>query len=173
MKSYTFTEGPSDLTQSGPIKETTLEDLAADGRTVLIRHYMWDPSDAEPCPHCCSALDAWDAMAPNLADRVTFVIVAKAEIERFRTLGTKRNWKNLRLLSSFGSDFNREMNVESVAWTEVKQLPGLSVFKKDAEGVVRHFYTDLANYDADTIGYDFYGGYRNFFDFAPEGRGGF
>jgi predicted dithiol-disulfide oxidoreductase (DUF899 family) len=172
MKSYTFTEGPADITQATPIKETTLADLAADGRSVMVYHFMYDPSDSEPCPMCSMAVDTWNSIAVHLAQRLTFVVVAKAEIEKLRAWALKRGWKNLRILSSHGSDFNKDMNFERPTYApDVKQAPGMSVFKKDAEGVVRHTYTGLPHFDADTVrGNDLLGGFWNLLDLTPEGR---
>jgi predicted dithiol-disulfide oxidoreductase (DUF899 family) len=164
MKPYTFTEGPT--------KETTLEDLAADGRSVIVYHFMYDPTEPEPCPMCSLALDSFNAEAPQLTRAVTFVVIAKAPIERVREWALKRGWKNLRMLSSFGNEFNKDMNLERPDYApDVKQLPGMSVFKKDGD-VVRHTYTALPHFDAKTVrGTDLLGGFWNLLDLTPEGRG--
>src|ERR1700712_3424406 len=44
MPSYTFAEGPTDLASDAPAKSTTLEDLAASGRSVVTYHFMYDPT---------------------------------------------------------------------------------------------------------------------------------
>jgi predicted dithiol-disulfide oxidoreductase (DUF899 family) len=172
MKSYTFTEGPTSLTQTGSTKETTLEDLAADGRSVVIYHFMYDPTQPEPCPMCSLALDTFNAESPQLSRAVTFVVIGKAPIERLREWALKRGWNNLRILSSFGNGFNADMNLERADYApEVKQLPGMSVFKKDGN-VVRHTYTALPHFDAKTVrGNDLLSGFWNVLDLTPEGRG--
>jgi predicted dithiol-disulfide oxidoreductase (DUF899 family) len=172
MKTYTFTEGPTSLAETGPTKETTLEDIAADGRSVLVYHFMYDPTQPEPCPMCSLALDTFNAESPQLSRAVTFIVIAKAPIERLRGWALKRGWKNLRLLSSFGNEFNKDMNLERPDHApEVKQLPGTSVFKKYGN-VVRHTYTALPQFDANTVrGTDLLGGFWNLLDLTPEGRG--
>jgi predicted dithiol-disulfide oxidoreductase (DUF899 family) len=151
MKAYTFTEGPTSLTETGPIKEITLQDLAADGRSVIVYHFMYDPTQPEPCPMCSLALDTFNAESVQLSRAVTFIVIGKAPIERLREWALKRNWNNLRLLSSFGNAFNKDMNLECPDYApEVKQLPGMSVFKKDGD-VVRHTYTALPHFDAKTV----------------------
>jgi predicted dithiol-disulfide oxidoreductase (DUF899 family) len=172
MKTYTFTEGPLSLTETGPTKETTLEDLATDGRSVIVYHFMYDPTEPEPCPMCSLALDTFNAESPQLSRAVTFIVIAKAPIERLREWAIKRDWKNLRILSSFGNDFNKDMNLECPDYApDVKQVPGMSVFKKDGD-VVRHTYTALPHFDTKTIrGTDLLGGFWNLLDLTPEGRG--
>ena len=55
MPSYECDEGPIDLSSDFPNKKTSLADLAADGRSVVLYHFMYDPTDTEPCGMCSMA----------------------------------------------------------------------------------------------------------------------
>jgi predicted dithiol-disulfide oxidoreductase (DUF899 family) len=173
MKSYKFTEGPSDLSADEPSKEVTLEDLAADGRSVVTYHFMLDETEVEPCSMCSMIVDTFNGAGQQLAQNVNFVVIGKAPLPVLRAWARKRGWNHIRILSSFGSDFNADMNLERPEYApDVKQVPGISVFKKDGEGAVRHTYTGLAHFDANTVrGVDGIGCVYGVLDLTPEGRG--
>jgi predicted dithiol-disulfide oxidoreductase (DUF899 family) len=175
MKSYKFTEGPADLAVDEPAKEITLEDLAADGRSVVIYHLMLDETEKEACSMCSMIVDNFNGVGHHLAENVNFIVVGKAPLPVLRAWARKRGWSRLRILSSFGSDFNADMNLERPDYApDVKQVPGISVFKKDGDGVVRHVYTGLAHFNAGTVrGVDMLGSVYNVLDLTPEGRGEF
>ena len=169
MADYTFDEGPFDLAEDGPLKKTTLADLAADGRSVVLVHFMFGPADKEPCSMCSMGLDSYNAVAPHIAQKVNFGVVAKAPIAEIRAWAKKRGWNNLRFLSSLETSFNKDMNVED---EQRNQNPGMSVFKKDNEGVVRHVYSVFPAIEPGSErGMDLLGGTYNILDLTPEGRG--
>jgi predicted dithiol-disulfide oxidoreductase (DUF899 family) len=172
-KSYKFTEGPSDITVDEPTKEITLEDLAADGRSVVTYHMMLDETETEACPMCSLIVDNFNGVAHHLAESVNLVVIGKAPLPVLRAWARKRGWNRVRILSSFGSDFNADLNLEHADYApDVKQLPGISVFKKDEDGAVRHVYTGLAHFAAGIVrGVDLLGCVYNVLDLTPEGRG--
>jgi predicted dithiol-disulfide oxidoreductase (DUF899 family) len=174
MKAYKFTEGPADLNADEPVKETTLEDLAADGRSVVTYHMMLDPTEDEACSMCSLGVDHYNGVAHHLAQNVNFAVIAKAPLPALRAWAKKRGWNRVRLLSSFESDFNADMNLEKPDYApDVKQLAGMSVFKKDGD-VVRHMYTCLPHFTANSVrGVDLLGSMYNILDLTPEGRGDF
>jgi predicted dithiol-disulfide oxidoreductase (DUF899 family) len=173
VKSYKFTEGPSDLAADEPNKEVTLEDLAADGRSVISYHMMLDDTEVEPCSMCSMIVDTFNGVGQHLAQNVNFVVIGKAPLPVLRAWARKRGWNRLRVLSSFGSDFNSDMNLERPEYApDVKQVPGISVFKKDGEGAVHHLYTGLPHFNSDTVrGVDGLGCVYGVLDLTPEGRG--
>jgi predicted dithiol-disulfide oxidoreductase (DUF899 family) len=173
MKSYKFTEGPADFAVDEPAKEITLEDLAADGRSVIIYHMMFDETETEACPMCSMIVDNFNGVGHHLESSVNFVVIGKAPLPLLRALARKRGWTRLRILSSFGSDFNADMNLERPNYApDAKQAPGISVFKKDGAGTVRHMYTGLAHFKEGTVrGVDLLGCVYNVLDLTPEGRG--
>ena len=175
MKSYTFTEGPADINEaSGPTKETTLAELASDGRTLAIYHMMFAAKDDAPCPMCASFVDGINGVGQHLAHRINFAIIAKAPIGQLREYAAKRGWKNLRFLSSSENDFNADMHMESPEGApDAEQFAGLSVFREDSEdpGKIRHTYTALPTFGNRTErGLDALSPLWNMFDLLPEGR---
>lgn len=143
---YEFNEGPKDLQAKEPTKTTTLADLAANGRSVVLYHFMYDPTDSEPCGMCSMIVDSFNGVGKHLAENINFAIVGKATLPTLRDWVKKRGWNDVRILSSNGSTFNADMNVEKPGWAkDCNQIPGVSVFRKDGAGDVRHVYTAYAS----------------------------
>ncbi|QPC91368.1 DUF899 family protein [Mesorhizobium sp. INR15] len=141
-------------------------DVATGGETAkLARH-------DQPCPSCTCLLDQFDGAIGHLeAAGFNFAVVAKTALENLTALGRDRGWKNMRLVSSAGNSFKRDYNAEA---DDGAQLPLLSVFHRDADGI-RHFWSselDLAPTDPgqDPRGLGTCETLWNLMDFTPEGR---
>jgi predicted dithiol-disulfide oxidoreductase (DUF899 family) len=173
MRAYTFDEGPADLNSLEPPKKTSLADLAADDRSVIIYHFMYHPTDEEPCGMCSMIVDSFNGVGKHLSQNVNFAIVGKADLTILRAWAQKRGWNNIRILSSSDNTFNADMNVEKPEWAkDCNQIPGISVFKKDDEGNVRHVYTAFASIEPGSErGLDLLATTYNVLDLTPEGRG--
>jgi predicted dithiol-disulfide oxidoreductase (DUF899 family) len=173
MPPYTFDEGPFDLKSDEPVEKTTLDDLAADGRSVVLYHFMYDPTDDEPCGMCSMIVDSFNGVGKHLAQNVNFAIVGKAKLSTLRDWARKRGWNNIRILSSGDNSFNADMNVENPTWAkELNQIPGISIFRKDTEKNVRHIYTAFASIEPKSErGLDLLATTYNVLDLTPEGRG--
>jgi predicted dithiol-disulfide oxidoreductase (DUF899 family) len=155
----------------------TLADLFAGRRQLLVQHFMLGPGWEEGCPSCSFMADHTDGMNVHLAARdVTFIAISRAplaEIERFRRrMGWKFKW-----VSAFNSDFNRDFHVSfteqdqgKVQYNyelqpfECEELPGISVFYKDAAGQVFHTYSTYRR------GVEVMMGTYNLIDLTPKGR---
>jgi predicted dithiol-disulfide oxidoreductase (DUF899 family) len=101
------------------------------------------------------------------------VIVAKTPLPRLLAFAEERSWRNLRLLSSAESSFNRDYGGETDAG---HQQPMLNVFHREG-GVIRHFWASEMLYAPTDPGQDprHVGTIEplwNIFDLVPEGRGG-
>lgn len=181
LPKYVFEEGPADLALDGPSRKICLGEVAGEGgKTLVLYHMMLRENAEEACPGCSMFLDGLNGVAKHLAQRITFVVVAKAPLEKLRGWARKRGWANLRLLSSYGSDFNKDLGVEWPAWfPKLEQGPGMSVFRYEVEegkpreeGVVRHLYTATPHFAEDVIrGMDLLSPVWNLLDLTPEGRG--
>lgn len=169
MPSYSFIEASPE----GSTKTTTLADLAGDGRSVVLYHFMFDPADEEPCGMCSMLVDSFNGISPHLNQNINFAIIGAAPIAKLQGWALKRGWKDMRILSSHGTTFNRDMNVENPAWAkDANQIPGVSVFKKGEGGEVRHMYTAFASIEPGSErGLDLLAGTYNVLDLCPEGRG--
>ena len=156
----------------------TLADLFNEKSQLLVYHFMLGPGWEEGCPSCSYLADHFDGSVIHLAHRdVAFVVVSRAplpEVEAFRRrMGWQFSW-----VSSFGSDFNFDYYVSFRA-DEVgaegdynyerqeigsDEMPGASVFYKDASGDVFHTYSAYAR------GLDILIGAYNLLDLTPKGR---
>lgn len=174
---YTFTEGPRDLSQDGPATPVKLSELFGPGRDELIViNYMYGPRDDAPCPMCTMWADGYDAVAPHVERRANFVLVAATELANLRTLAKGRGWRNLRLLSSYGTSFTRDYRFETAG--EV-QHPGVMVFTRDPDGAIRLFHAAEMMLrekftpppGEDPRGIDLYSPVWQLFDLLPGGRG--
>src|ERR1051326_5240721 len=143
----------------GPNRKETLADLF-DGRSQLVvRHFMFGPGWSEGCVGCSFSADHVDGTLVHLEHHdVTFVVVSRAPYAEIAAFKRRMGWK-FKWVSSFGSDFNYDYNVsftpEQVASGKVpynygltdragEEMPGVSVFYKDAGGRIAHTYSSYA-----------------------------
>jgi predicted dithiol-disulfide oxidoreductase (DUF899 family) len=163
----------------GPGGNVSLGDLF-DGRSQLvIYHFMFGPGWKDGCPSCSCTSDGFDATLPHLQARdVTLAAVSRAPYGEIAPFKARMGWR-FPWFSSFGSDFNRDYQVE-FSKEEVEsgstyynfgnnvfrsqEGPGLSVFAKDENGVVHHAYSTYAR------GLEPLVGTYSLLDFVPKGR---
>jgi predicted dithiol-disulfide oxidoreductase (DUF899 family) len=169
---YVFREGAPDLGQNDPadVADVALADLFTDGHdTLIVDHLMFGAADDEPRVMCSMWADGYNAVAPHIMQRASFVLVAKAEIGTLRTFARQRGWERIRLLSSHSSTFNRDFGMENA---DGSQNPGLSVFTRTPDNGVFHRYTIGAQFDEqNNRGIDPYTPVWHLFDLLPQGRG--
>jgi predicted dithiol-disulfide oxidoreductase (DUF899 family) len=171
-KDYVFAA----LGPDGGETEARMSGLFGDGRdTLAIYNFMFPRSLDEdlPCPSCTQFLDSFDGVARHAAQRVNVAVVAKAPLDRILAHAEQRGWRHLRLLSSGGSTYNREYHGETEGG---QQLPMLNVFRRDADGVIRHFWGSELLFGPFEPGQDprhsdTIDPLWNLFDFTPDGRG--
>lgn len=151
--------------------------FAPDKDTLLLYSFMFLPANGDPlgvaCPACTSIIDALDGAAPHIEQRVNLAVVAKAPIEQFREHARNRGWRNIRLLSSAGTTYNRDYHTENP--DTGAQLPIATVFVR-SDGKIRHFWSSELAYAPTDPGMhprhvDFMWPIWSVFDLTPEGRG--
>ncbi|MBI2515449.1 MAG: DUF899 domain-containing protein [Opitutae bacterium] len=166
----------------GPDGREPLAALFGERSQLIVYHFMFGPGWEEGCPSCSFLLDHIDGILPHLGARDTaFAAVSRAswpEIEAFqRRMGWKSQW-----VSDAGSGFNadfhtsftrEDMEAGRVTYNyqtfppgllPVEELPGLSVFARDATGAVFHTYSSYAR------GCDPLLGTYQWLDLTPKGR---
>jgi predicted dithiol-disulfide oxidoreductase (DUF899 family) len=154
-------------------RKVTMSDLFADGKDSLILYnFMYGPEMKTACPSCTSILDGLDGEVSHVSQRTNIAIVAKSPIKRIHDYAKKRGWRNLRLLSSAGTTYNRDYHGENA---KGDQMPALNVFVR-RDGGIHHFYnTELmfapSEPGQDMRHVDMIWPLWNLFDFTPEGRG--
>jgi len=173
VEDYVFQEGAADLDDARTVRTVRLSELFAPGKNSLVLYsFMYGPAMEKPCPMCTAMLDSLNGAAPHAAQRINLAVAARSPIERIRAFARARGWRNLRLLSSSASSYNRDYHGEA---PDGSQLPVLNVFVKRG-GAIHHYYaTELLFADPEVGQHprhlDLIFPLWNLFDLAPEGRG--
>jgi predicted dithiol-disulfide oxidoreductase (DUF899 family) len=124
------------------------------------------PSPA-PCARCGST--GFNGIAHHVAQNVDLAIVAAADLPALRAHGRNRQWTNLRLLSAGASTFKYDLGSEDA---EGNQDSTVSVFTRDSNGSVRHFYSmhPRMSDDIDQRGIDLLSPVWHILDLTRHGR---
>jgi predicted dithiol-disulfide oxidoreductase (DUF899 family) len=169
---YEFVEGPAELNAGDtPVRKVRLSELfSAAGRSLVIYHFMYGKKQTNPCPMCTLWIDGYNGVAHHLARNVDFAIVAAADPATLRAHARRRGWNSLRLLSAGESTFKYDLGSED---REGHQDSTISVFARETNGTLRHFYSAHPRMAADVgeRGIDLLTPVYNMLDLTPQGRG--
>lgn len=172
IQDYEFLEGPTSLDDGDePIRSVLLSELfTAPDRSLVIYHFMFGKKQASACPMCTAWIDGYNGIAHHLAQNVDLAIVAAADPATLRAYARQRGWDKLRLLSAGESSFKYDLGSED---REGHQDSTISVFTRDSEGTLRHFYSCHPWLDAGIKerGIDELSPIWNVLDLTPQGRG--
>ncbi len=171
IQDYTFEEGPRKLDAgAAPIRSVRLSELFTGNRPLVVYHFMYGKKQSKPCPMCTLFIDGWNGVAHHLAQNVDVAIVAAADPVTLRAHARSRGWDNLRLLSCGANNFKYDLRSED---REGHQDSTVSVFTRDTDGTLRHFYTAHPSMapDIKERGIDLLGPVYNVLDLTPQGRG--
>jgi predicted dithiol-disulfide oxidoreductase (DUF899 family) len=161
-----------------PEGRRTLAELSGRNSQLIVHHFMFGPDWEAGCPSCSLEADHAEGAIVHLEHHdVSYVRVSRAPIEKLEAYRRRMGWR-ARWVSSHGSDFNHDFQVsftrEELAAGKVDynyglvegydELPGLSVFCKDAAGTVFHTYSSYARGNEEVIGAFIY------LDITPKGR---
>ena len=171
---YIFEEGPMRLDAGdNPIQKVRLSQLfTKSNRSLILYQFMFGKKQTTPCPMCTAWIDCFNGIAHHLVPSVDLAIVAAADPAALRSHARKRGWNRLRLLSAGANTFKYDLGSED---KEGNQDSAISVFTRDPDGAIRHFYTGhpwLAK-DVEERGIDELNPIWNILDLTPEGRGSF
>ena len=123
-----------------------------------------------PAPMCVSLLDSLNGAAPHVQQRINLAVVVAGPIELAAAVAKARDWQNLRLLATAGTDYNRRYHGEA---PDGRQMPMCNIFVASDDGI-RHFWGSELLY-AVTEGQprhmDMLWPIWNVFDLTPDGRG--
>ena len=170
------------LPLDGTVDDAEFEEATEDGRRpvrlaelfddpakpLVLMHFMYGKKQTEPCPMCTMWADGYDGAVPHLRQRVNFALLVAGDVEAFGTYAETRGWRHLRLVSAADSDLKRRLGFEA---EDGGQLPGVSVFVREADGSLRHFYSQSALMGDDKFrGMDLLSPVWHFLDLTPEGR---
>ena len=173
-KSYAFD------TTGGP---RTLDGLFGGHSQLIVHHLMYAPDWTAGCPGCSFQAEHIDGPAPHLERHDTRIVaVSRAPLDKLSAYKARMGWR-FEWVSSLGEAFNRDFRVtftdDQIASGRIdynfgtivtdpryldRELPGVSVFCKDAAGQVFHTYSTYAR------GLDALLGTNHYLDLTPEGR---
>jgi predicted dithiol-disulfide oxidoreductase (DUF899 family) len=145
-KSYVF-----DTTEG----KKTLAELFGGRSQLVVNHFMLAPGWKQGCVGCSFGADHIDGGLVHLKHHdVSVVTVSRAPLPEILAYKTRMGWK-FDWVSSNGSDFNYDFHVsftpEQLAkgkveynYTQIdgeEELPGISIFARNAAGEVFHTYS--------------------------------
>jgi predicted dithiol-disulfide oxidoreductase (DUF899 family) len=141
-------------------------------RSLVIYHFMFGKKQSVACPMCTAWIDGYNGVAHHLAQTTDFAIVAAADPAALRAYARERGWNKLRLLSTGDNTFKYDLGSENKEGNQDSQI---SVFTKDADGTLRHFYSGHPWLDPEIKerGIDELTPIWNILDLTPQGRGKF
>lgn len=139
-----------------PRGRVSLADLFGRHRQLIVQHFMFGAGWEEGCKSCSFMMDHIAPTVVHLAARgVSFAAISHAPLAEILPFKQRMGW-NIDWVSAQGTDFNADFHVsfspEEVARGKVlynfklqevanNELPGISVFAKDAAGTVYHTYS--------------------------------
>jgi predicted dithiol-disulfide oxidoreductase (DUF899 family) len=172
VQDYSFEEGPTALgAGDSPVCTVRLSELfTTRDRALVIYHFMYGKKKTDPCPMCTCWIDGLNGVAHHLAQNLDLAIVAAADSKALRAHARTRGWDNLRLLSCGSNTFKYDLGSED---RDGNQDSSVSVFTRDADGTVRHFYSvhpKLAPH-INERGIDLLSPTWHVLDLTPHGRG--
>jgi predicted dithiol-disulfide oxidoreductase (DUF899 family) len=163
----------------GPDGKESLAELFGGRSQLVVYHFMFGPDWGAPCKSCSFWADNFERNVVHLAHRdVTLIAVSRAPLQRLEAFKRRMGW-TFKWVSSAGGDFNYDYQVSFTAddlakgeayynyamqKNTVSELPGISVFYKDAGGTVFHTYSCYAR------GLDMMNAAYHYLDLVPKGR---
>lgn len=170
---------PKDYRFSGATGERDLAQLFGAYSQLLVYHFMFHPEWEAGCKSCSFWADSYDRSVAHLAARdARLVAVSRAPLAKLLEYRERMGWV-FPWYSSSESDFNADFGV-SFTETQVEhgegrynykegnapalEMPGLSAFKKDADGTVYHTYSTYSR------GLDPFNTTYQLMDVLPKGR---
>src|SRR5512145_2709334 len=157
----------------------SLGDLFGGRSQLIVNHFMLGPGWQQGCVGCSFGADHIDGALVHLEHHdVSLVVVSRAPLPEIAAFKARMGWR-FRWVSSYGSDFNHDFHVsfreEEIAKGRVyhnyemrefqsEELPGISVFFRDASGAIFHTYSAYARGAEEVLGTYMW------LDLTPKGR---
>jgi predicted dithiol-disulfide oxidoreductase (DUF899 family) len=164
VEDYRFEQAGGD--GGGTVALTEL--FTASDRTLVLYHFMIGKAQGDACPMCTMWADGWAGVAPHLAERVDFALVAGGAVSDLETLAKSRGWADLRLLGAGDSSFKVDIGGEDDGGN---QMPFISVYRLE-DGRPRLTWSGSAHLrDEHWRGVDLLSPVWHLLDLTPEGRG--
>jgi predicted dithiol-disulfide oxidoreductase (DUF899 family) len=169
-KTYTF---------DSPTGPKTMTDLFGPRSQLVTYHFMFDPTWSQGCMGCSFIADHYNGLVVHLAHRdITLVTVSTAPVDKLEQFRKRMGW-TFPWVSAANTDFGRDFGVsftdqelaaENAVYnftdkaSSIREYPGMSVFVRDAHGVIFHTYSTFAR------GLENFLAAYQFIDITPKGR---
>jgi predicted dithiol-disulfide oxidoreductase (DUF899 family) len=163
----------------GPKGPCTLSDLFGERSQLVVYHLMFAPEWDAACTSCSFWADNFERNVVHLAHRdVSFAAISRAPVAKLGAYAARMRW-SFPWVSSGESSFNFDFGVSfSEAQLRSQELlynygtikprrsdlPGISVFYKDADGSIFHTYSCYSR------GIDMMNTAYHYLDLVPNGR---
>src|SRR5208283_3067793 len=162
----------------GPEGKVSLADLFGGQSQLVVYHFMFDPSWEAGCKSCSFWADNYNPIIVHLNHRdANLVAISRAPLAKLEAYRKRMGW-SFKWVSSAGNDFNFDYQVSATPDQVAKgeryynykankatgEMPGISVFHKDAEGNIFHTYSTYER------GLDMLNGAYHILDLLPKGR---
>jgi len=159
--------------------KATLADLFDGHSQLVVYHLMFGPDWKAACKSCSFWADNFNGIVEHLKHRdVTLMAISRAPLAKLTAFAERLGW-TFEWASSLDNTFNHDFGVsftpDELAAGAIRynygqvtnggsEMPGISVFTKDAEGNVFHTYSCYAR------GLDMLNGAYHYLDLVPRGR---
>jgi predicted dithiol-disulfide oxidoreductase (DUF899 family) len=163
----------------GPDGKVSLAELFAGKSQLIVYHFMFDPSWDAGCKSCSFWADNYNPIIVHLNHRdANLVAVSRAPLAKLQAYRKRMGW-SFKWVSSSDNDFNYDYHVTytpdelakgegyynyRMGKTISGEMPGISVFHKDADGNIFHTYSTYER------GLDMLNGAYHIMDLLPKGR---
>lgn len=164
----------------GPEGSVALGQLFGDRSQLIVYHFMFAPDWDEGCKSCSFWADNFNGVVVHLDNHdVAMAAISRAPYERLAAYRKRMGW-SFPWFSSEKSSFNYDFGVSftddqlaadradynyvPIELDGSTDLPGISVFYKDANGKIFHTYSTYGR------GIDLMNAAYNYFDLTPKGR---
>lgn len=175
-----WTRVERDYTLQGVHGPTSLRQLFADRSQLLVYHFMFAPEWEAGCKSCSFWADNFERNVVHLAQcDVSFAAISRAPVHKLSGYARRMGW-TFPWFSSQDSSFNYDFGVSFTEQQRARgeatynfgtqlvktssDMPGFSVFSKDAEGNVCRTYSCYAR------GIDMMNTGFQLLDLVPKGR---
>ncbi len=148
-------EPVSDYIFATPEGSVTLSALFGDKQELFVIHNM-----GKGCAYCTLWADGFNGVQHHLRDRAAFVVSSPDTPQAQQEFAASRGWK-FPMVSHQGSSFAEDMGYRP----EGKFYPGVSVFRKREDGIVRISEAELGPDDEFCVVW-------SFLDLLPAGTDG-
>jgi len=132
-----------------------LSELFGEHDTLFVVHNM-----GRACMYCTLWADGFNGILPHLENRAAFVLSSPDTPEEQQAFAAEREWK-FRMVNHAGTTFSDDMGYTGEHCLE----PGISVFRRDGDSIVRVSDTPMGPYDE-------FCAVWHLFDLIPEGPDG-